>query len=516
MYYEEEKQHPAGAHYLYLALIGIVFLAFTVVFLFFPRSRVSELEKRELATFPNIKDYNFSNISKYPSDISFWFSDSEPFRDKFMNASMFLRDKIRLKHGKPEEQISFKPSAPLTAAEKEEFSELEEMLEAAGNPLADANATVQNAGTIVVGSGENVRGLMAFGASPKMGESFVNVAKKYSEAFPGVNIYALIPPSASEFYLPEKGASLSKPEKPVLDYIDEHLPPSVKLVDAYKYLAAKTYEDIYLRTDHHWSPLGAFYGAKAFAKTAGVPFKELDSYDQHVIHRYVGSMYGYTKDIAIKNAPEDFYYYTPKGLNYTTTYVQYKTNGDGKVSAATKPYQGEFFHKFGDGSSNAYLTFMGGDSYLVKVVTGTPSDRKLLIIKDSYGNPVPGYLFYSFGEVHVADFRYFPQNMKNYVKDNSITDILFVFNIFNAVGTNSMGRVTKLLGNDGSLAPNTPSSSSGSEKENKAPAEQKPAAPAPAATPAHEPVKEEKAPAESAEPPAAPTPTPAEPSESSE
>ena len=449
MYYEENKSHPAGAYYLYIAIITLVFLSFTVVFIFFPRSRVSELEKRELAQFPKVKNYNFSNISRYPSDISHWFSDTEPYRDKFMNLSMILRDKIRLSHGKPEEQISFKAAVPLTAAEKEEFSEIEEMLEAAGNPMADANATVQNSGTIVVGTGDNVRALMAFGASVKTGENFVNVAKKYAEAFPDVNIYALIPPSAAEFYLPDKGKSLSNPEKPVLDYIESHLPPGVKMVDAYKYLAAKTYEDIYLRTDHHWSPLGAFYGAKAFAKTAGVPFKELDSYDKHIIKRFVGSMYGYTKDIAVKNAPEDFVYYTPKGLGFTTTYVRYSTNGDGKVTADTKPYTGEFFHKFKDGSSNAYLTFMGGDQYLVKVSTGTPSDRKLLIIKDSYGNPVPGYLFYSFGEVHVVDFRYFPQSMKSYVKDNGITDILFVFNIFNAVGSSSMGRVTRLLEQSG-------------------------------------------------------------------
>jgi hypothetical protein len=56
----------------------------------------------------------------------------------------------------------------------------------------------------------------------------------------------------------------------------------------------------------------------------------------------------------------------------------------------------------------------------------------VLVIKDSYGNAVPGYLFYSFEQVHVVDFRYFTKNIKKYVVDNHITDLVFVTNVFNA------------------------------------------------------------------------------------
>ena len=462
---EEAKKHARGAYLIYLGIVAVAFAAFTIVFLFLPRTRYSELEKRDLAEFPDYRNYK-GNISQLPRDISTWFSDSEPFRDQFMTLSMGIRDFIGFNMGDPEEAVSFKPADSGAIALKEAESE-EELLEAAGNPLADANAKTANSGIIVVGTGDNVRALMAFGGTPAMGNSFVSMASEYAKAFPGVKIYALIPPSATEFYLPDKAASLSKPAKPVLDYIAEHLPAGVKLVDAYSYLAAHTNEDIYLRTDHHWAPLGAFYGAKAFAREAGVPFKELSSYDKHVIKRYVGSMYGYSKDIAVKNAPEDFIYYIPKGLDYKTTYITYKTNKDYRVSSASKPYYGEFFHKFGDGSGNAYLTFMGGDQHLVKVNTGTNSNRKLLIIKDSFGNPVPGYLFYSFGEVHIADFRYFLPNMKKYVKDNGITDILFAFNIFNAVTPTNMSRVTRLLNQDGNLAPATVESSENNDSQEK-------------------------------------------------
>lgn len=432
----------------------MIFLAFTVVFLCFPRSRFSELEKRELAVFPEINNYK-GKISAYPADISTWFSDSEPYRDFFMTLSMQVRDAMGFSFGDEEEAISFKSDGGIGFDPGVDFM-FDEDLEASGNPMANENAKKSNSGTIVVGKGANVRALSAFGAGTTGATPYINAVKEYAQAFPDLNVYAMVVPLATEFYLPEKGSSLSKPQKPVIEYVKTNIPSSVKWVDAYSYLAAHTNEDIYLRTDHHWAPRGAFYAAKAFAKVAGVPFKELDSYDQHVIHSFVGSMYGYTKDIAIKNAPEDFVYYTPKGLNYKTTVTTYSTNKNSQVTAAGPPHEEPFFHKFNDGSGNAYLTFMGSDQKTVKVQTGTNSPRKLLIIKDSYGNALPGYLFYSFGEVHVVDFRYFPKNLKQYVTDNGITDILLSFGIFNACGSGSMSRVSRMLTNNGSMAPSTP------------------------------------------------------------
>ena len=67
---------------------------------------------------------------------------------------------------------------------------------------------------------------------------------------------------------------------------------------------------------------------------------------------------------------------------------------------------------------------MGGDLYTVKVTnTGGTPGRKLLIVKDSYGNAMASNLFGSFEEVHVIDFRYFPHNLLKYVRDNGITDL---------------------------------------------------------------------------------------------
>lgn len=459
---EGPRQHPGGAHLLFLIIVGVVFIAIAVVFIFFPRPTFSELEKRELAKFPDISEYS-GRINQYPSDISTWFSDSEPYRDLFLASSMSLRGAMGFHFGDPEENISFKAVEASDEAVSG-FAAEEENLADAGNPLADASAKKANRGVIVVGSGPNVRALSSFGGTPKMGDPYIQMVGEYVRALPGVNIYALVIPTGCEFYLPDKAKSMCKPQKPVIDYIAQNLPAGAKMVEVYPYLAAHTHDPIYLRTDHHWSPLGGFYGAKAIAKAANVPFKELDSYDSHVIHNFVGSMYAFSKDIAVKNAPEDFVYYTPKGLDYKSSFISYTTNSNHRATSASKPYESEFFKSYGDGSGNAYLTFMGGDHFTVKVNTGTPSKRKLLIIKDSYGNALPGYLFYSFGEVHVVDFRYFTRNLANYIKENGITDLVFAFNIFNTVTSGPVKRVSEILTQkDGSVASATVSENSTKE-----------------------------------------------------
>ena len=53
-------------------------------------------------------------------------------------------------------------------------------------------------------------------------------------------------------------------------------------------------------------------------------------------------------------------------------------------------------------------------------------------MKDSYGNALPGYLFYSFEEIHIIDFRYFTKSVVDYIRRNNISDLLFANNIFHA------------------------------------------------------------------------------------
>lgn len=298
---------------------------------------------------------------------------------------------------------------------------------------SSSSARRTRSGIIVLGSGKNVRAFEPYGGRRDNGEKYANAVNKYKQVLGnGVNVYCMIIPTAVEYYCPDSIRSWTHDEKQAMDGIFSHLSDSVIKVDIYDVLDAHKAEDIYSRTDHHWAPLGAYYAAGCFAGKAGLPFRDLSSYDSVAVRNYVGTMYTFSKDMAVKNAPEDFIYYVPRDVDYKATYIKYRLGRNHRVIGESQPVNDAFFIHYKDGSAGAYCTFMGGDTRTVKVTTSTKNGRRLLIMKDSYGNALPGYLFYSFEEIHIIDFRYFTKSVVDYIRRNNISDLLFANNIFHA------------------------------------------------------------------------------------
>lgn len=294
-------------------------------------------------------------------------------------------------------------------------------------------------GIILVDTGMTVRAIEPYKVNPDNGSSYASVINQYKRTFPQVNVYCMVIPNAVAYYCPDTVQNWTDAQHPAIQSILSKLSPDVKAVDIYDTLKTHVAEPIYSRTDHHWAPLGAYYAAQYFAQVAEVDFKDLSAYEPRTIHNYVGSMYYFSRDKAIKNAPEDFVYYVPRDSNYSATHIVYKRQSK-KISrrrwrrflTASEPMTFSFFRHYEDGDGNAYCTFMGGDTNTTSVTTTIRNNRRLLILKDSYGNALPSYLFSSFEEIHVVDCRYFLQNMVDFVNNHGITDILFANNLIHA------------------------------------------------------------------------------------
>lgn len=330
-------------------------------------------------------------------------------------------------------------------ARKEEMAESRTVAEYHNTVTAEASARKARKGIIIIGSGKNTRAVEPYSGSMDNALGYAGMVNRYDSLFGSrANIYCMIIPNAVEFYCPDAARGWTKEERPVINGIYGQLAESVKPVDVYTTLGKHAGEDIYSRTDHHWAPLGAYYAAQQFARVADVPFKPLDEYDEHVVRNYVGTMYRFSRDISVKRAPEEFVYYVPRDVDYTATYISYTLDATRRsVTSESEPHEGRFFLDYSDGSSGAYCTFMGGDTKTVTVRTSTKNGRRLMILKDSYGNALPGYLFGSFEEIHVVDCRYFTKNMADYVDANGITDILFANNLIHA----SMASITENYAN---------------------------------------------------------------------
>ncbi len=294
------------------------------------------------------------------------------------------------------------------------------------DPDFDPNAG-EMSGTVFVYNGQ---GFTCFYGTNDGAERYAGEVNKFKEKLgDSVNVYSLVSPTSATYYLPEKYRKARKlsDEKAVIAHINENL-TGVIGVDVCQTFEDHKDEHIFSSTDHHWQQLGAYYAAEQFAEAAGVPFRDLSEYEKVVMEGYVGTLYGYSNENPdIRNNPEEFVYYIPP---VQTTVTQYPVND--LAAGNTVPL---LTNITGWAPVSWYLVF-GVDDVVRHVQTETKNGRKLMIVKDSYGNALVPNLTSSFEEIWVADMRYFKGSVTEFAKEKGVTDLLFTMNSFSAVGGN--------------------------------------------------------------------------------
>lgn len=319
-------------------------------------------------------------------------------------------------------------------------------VEEVSKPAPQVKVRKAQRGIIVVDSAGIVRAMSPFAGSQANARKYAAAVNRYSrETGDSVKVYSMVVPLAIAYYCPENAPVRTADQVKAIDDIYDALDKEVTPVDIYYALWDHRSEPIYSRTDHHWAPLGAYYAAGELAEAAGVDFLPLDSYEPDTLRTYVGTMYTFSKDRAVKNSPEDFVFYVPKSVDYKADFITYRVGTGNRVLSETPIHESDFFKHYPDGSVGAYSTYMGGDQHTVKVTTGTKNGRKLMIIKDSFGNAVAGFMFGSFEEIHVIDFRYFNRNIKDYIKSNGITDVAIINNISHAYAPMTAAGLERML-----------------------------------------------------------------------
>ena len=72
--------------------------------------------------------------------------------------------------------------------------------------------------------------------------------------------------------------------------------------------------------------------------------------------------------------------------------------------------------------------------------------EKILIVHESYGNPLVPFFTYNYKEVHSIDFRYWKGNLYDYCVDNNITNVVFANGVMSAATATQLDAIESLLG----------------------------------------------------------------------
>ncbi|MCR5011394.1 MAG: hypothetical protein K6A72_03565 [Lachnospiraceae bacterium] len=436
------------------------------------RPQVSELEKRELESFPVYSDENFVS-GEYLDELQSWYADSYPGREEILTAYGDLKDHYGIKDEEIHGELSYGDEIPIvedypSIEDEDEYLLADEgmdpplpptppsddMTSAGGSSgEADSNTdeTASEDGDATVSDnkydpddfspipsvasdagsdGEKFGALyISNGAaystyyfSQKCADEYAAMASDYAEELDGVsNVYSMLIPLSGYFYLGSdvKEQLHMSDEKAAFNYIysvmDEKVTP-VPIVDA---LARHRNEYIYFRTDHHWTARGAYYAYRQYAKIKGFTPYEITDYTCIQFDNFLGSFYSSTGSSSLAATPDTVEAFVPLSTN--TMYITQK-NGVTMEWDIIKDVSGW-------GRYSKFNTFIGGDQPYAYIKNPNINDgTACLVIKESFGNAFVPFLVDHYDEVYVVDYRYYKQGAVTLAKEHEIDDVIFVNN----------------------------------------------------------------------------------------
>ena len=180
-------------------------------------------------------------------------------------------------------------------------------------------------------------------------------------------------------------------------------------------LAAHSEEPVFYRTDHHWTSLGAYYGYTALLEAMGETPLPLGK---------------------AETVSDDFYgtLYSSSGVHWVAPDTIERYVREDAVTVEDV-YGGETHGLYVDSfleEKDQYASFLGGNQPLYIVRNSAAlSDRKLLLVRDSYSDSLAPFLCRHFAEIHLLDLRYNKTSVAQYAADMGADGIAVLYSVDN-------------------------------------------------------------------------------------
>lgn len=384
---------------------------------------VSKAENRALAKRP---EFSFAALKdgSYTVDFENYYSDNFPARDFFIKVNRKISEvltqfsagddgevivSVERKDGDfAGEGVDLGQKTTETSAE----STTQGMKENTADVTPDEEASVR--GSIII-SGS--RAMEIYSYSESSVRNYANIINSAAKAMPeGTKFYSLIAPTAVEFYGTKTYRTGQHSQHDAIKNAYDMLDDSIIKVDAYSALVDKTKEYIYFRTDHHWTARGAYYAYDAFCKASGNDAPAITDFKTHNIEGFVGSLYRSTQSSALKKDPDYVECFELLVNAKNTVYTSQAMNDGTSTYIVANKVSGD----------NKYLAFISGDQPLEKITTDVKNGKKILVLKESFGNAFVPFLCNNYEEVYVVDPRKIDMDLPEFVKANGIQEVLAV------------------------------------------------------------------------------------------
>lgn len=239
--------------------------------------------------------------------------------------------------------------------------------------------------------------------------------------------------------------------------MQEKLPKNARLFDQAKYIdqvqkAMKDYnfvdvrdtlmdhneEYIYYKTDHHWTSAGACLAYDAWSERTGGEVEKEDGLAKNVVSdKFRGSLY--SKILDADSAYDEIWTY---GLQKDEAFG----SKDCTVTIDEKQQLDSIYDDEKLQEKDKYAYFLGGNYGQVHIQNQKAAlkakGKNILIIKDSFANSFVPFVTQDYENIYMVDLRYYNGDMKAYLQEHEITDVLVLYNVSNFISDRNIHKLT--------------------------------------------------------------------------
>ena len=370
------------AGYPLLVLCAVLLFGFSLVNIVWPKRTQLELENRKAAQLPAFSVSALLDGS-WQSGFARWMQDQFSLRDAAVNTQR-AADEVLFR--KAEE------GGILLGKDRWMFTKLFTVGDATRKQLA-----------------KNVQAVSEFAAN-----------------HPG-KVTFLLAPSASVIYPEELPAGAPMvDENAMLDDIFAKVGQSADVIDLRGTFTDLKDEYLYFKTDHHWTPDGAYRAYQQFCTLKNLTPFDCNVYTKITVPDFYGTHYSATRRW---NAQADSFSYYDLPNQMTV----YKVNGE----ADYEPVKTEGLMNLAKlDTRDKYGAFLDGNNgYSVIEGNGTGS---ILVVKDSYANSFIPYLTANYAKIGVVDFRGLAYGLDSTIEKEGYDQILILYNFQTFISDNKV------------------------------------------------------------------------------
>ena len=237
-----------------------------------------------------------------------------------------------------------------------------------------------------------------------------------------IPVYLALVPSAAEVWREKLPAGAESWDQAAFISRAAEL-EGVEPVDVLGALRARAEEDIFYRTDHHWTTLGAYYGYAVLMEALGRGEEVLEpeaakERDLPVSNGFQGTLYSQSGIHWLEPDSIEFWV-EDRGLSV----ISWRDGAPEETGLYDSDYLGE---------KDKYSAFLGGSQPLC-VIRNEAGTGRLMLVRDSYADSLAPFLARHFEEVHLLDLRYYRGSPAAYAQEHGVDGIVVLQSVPNLI-----------------------------------------------------------------------------------